>query len=189
MSDASDWDAKHQLRRHDEVGGVDPFVSEALDRLGPGEGRRALDLAAGRGRHALELARRGYEVTAVDSSAEALEQVSRHARAEGLQVATRLADLESEEWARGLPPADLILVVNYLDRALFTRLSAHLRAGGRLLLATFTKDRVGDRPSERWCLEAGELASAFANGIVELCEERNGRAGVLTLFGERSSTR
>ena len=81
------------------------------------------------------------------------------------------------------------IVVNYLDRDLFARLPAHLRAGGRLLLATFTKDRAGDHPSERWCLDPGELATAFADGIVEVGEERNGRAGVLTLFGDRAPPR
>lgn len=182
MNEHDSWDAKHRAQRRTTASEPDAFVVRALDRLGRGDGRRALDLAAGRGRHALELARRGYAVTAVDSSAEALEQLAAHARSEDLRVARRRRDLESEAWSKGLSPVDLIVVVNYLDRALFAQLPALLRPGGRVLVTTYTKDRAGDHPSERWCLERGELAGFFSAAQLELQEEQNGRASVLALF-------
>lgn len=184
MNEHDEWDAKHRAQRRSAIGEPDPFVLRALDRIGRGEGLRAWDLASGRGRHALELARRGYAVIAVDHSAEALEQLAAHAGAEGLHIERMQRDLAGDDWAKGLPPADLILVVNYLDRALFEDLPALLQAGGRLLVSTYTEDRPGEHPSARWCLERGELATRFSGAKLELAEESEGRAGALALFGD-----
>jgi len=187
MNEHDEWNAKHRARRTAEVGELDPFVSAALDQLGPGAGRRAWDLAAGRGRHALELARRGFAVTAVDRSAEALEQLAAHAAEAGLHVEALQRDLESAAWADGLSPADLIVVVNYLDRALFSALPDFLAPGGRLLVATYTTDRTGEHPSERWCLRPRELAETFPSASCEFAVERDGRAGLLTRIGDSSA--
>ncbi len=56
--------------------------------------RRILDVCCGYGRHTLELARRGYRhVVGVDLSRPLLAQARRTARAEGLRVDFRLADM------------------------------------------------------------------------------------------------
>lgn len=184
MNEHDEWEAKHRARRTSAAGEPDPFVCAALDHLGKGQGRTAWDLAAGRGRHALELARRGFDVTAFDRSPEALEQLASHARAEGSRIRVEVCDLEAGDALHGSARADLIVVVNYLDRELFDRLPAFLRPGGRLLIATYTEDRTGDHPSDRWCLRRGELAVRFEGARIELGEERGGRAGVLARFGE-----
>jgi tellurite methyltransferase len=183
MTEHDEWNTKHRAQRAAEVGDPDPFVSAALDHLGPGAGRRAWDLAAGRGRHALELARRGYSVTALDRSVEALEQLTTHAGEAGMQIDTQRSDLEAESWATGLPAAELIVVVNYLDRGLFASLPGLLTSGGHLLITTFTTDRGGSHPSERWCLRPRELAETFSSASIELEVEREGRAGILARIG------
>jgi SAM-dependent methyltransferase len=66
------------------VGGIGPAVESGaaeLDAIGvnPSGGGVAVDLGAGFGMHAIPLARRGFDVVAIDSSAVMLEDLSRHA--------------------------------------------------------------------------------------------------------------
>ncbi|WP_179091386.1 bifunctional 2-polyprenyl-6-hydroxyphenol methylase/3-demethylubiquinol 3-O-methyltransferase UbiG [[Flexibacter] sp. ATCC 35208] len=92
-------------------------------------GGRALDLAAGSGRHTLYLAERGWEVTAVDFSDVAMEQLS--LRAEGLKVKTVCADLSAFEIA---DKYDLIVLYYYFDVAIFPAIIDALKPGGVLIL-------------------------------------------------------
>jgi SAM-dependent methyltransferase len=61
-------------------------VAKVLRLLEARKGEAILDLACGPGRHALELARRGFRVTAVDRTADYLEEAERRAQAENLSV-------------------------------------------------------------------------------------------------------
>lgn len=213
MDTGGEWDAKHRARRAETAGGVDDFVRRALDLLdakargaasrASGGAPIAWDLACGRGRHALELARRGRRVTAFDRSDEALAQVAAHAAREGLAVETArvdlamgdranedraVADRAAADWAAGRPRPDLIVVVNYLDEALFDALPALLAPGGALLVTTFTVDHPGEHPSARFRLARGALARrAWGGAEVCLSEESNGRAGILARIGATSA--
>ena len=62
-------------------------------RLQPGD--HVLDACCGSGRHALELARRGFRVTGVDVSAEAIEYARKAAADEGLAVDLRVGDMRA----------------------------------------------------------------------------------------------
>jgi SAM-dependent methyltransferase len=76
------------------------YPTECYDALGPLDGRRILDLAAGTGIVARELVRRGAEVIAVDPGAAMLRQLRRRAsdaravraRGEALPIADRSLD-------------------------------------------------------------------------------------------------
>lgn len=69
--DATDWDERYRAAELVWGAGPNRWVEEELADLPPG---RALDLACGEGRNALWLARGGWQVTAVDFSAAALEK-------------------------------------------------------------------------------------------------------------------
>jgi SAM-dependent methyltransferase len=58
-------------------------------------GQTVLDVCCGSGRHALELARRGYRVTGVDVSAEAVAYAQEAADDEGLAVDLRVGDMRA----------------------------------------------------------------------------------------------
>jgi SAM-dependent methyltransferase len=86
------------------------WVEQLTQDLPPG---KALDIAAGEGRNALWLAARGWQVTAVDFSAVALQRAATLAKERLGRNAGALVTLEAdlEAWA---PPArsfDLVLVV------------------------------------------------------------------------------
>jgi tellurite methyltransferase len=103
----------------------DPLLVSAIEHLPPGD---ALDLASGPGRHALHLAALGWRVTAVDSSAVALDLLRQ--RAKGLAVHTVRADLERGEFAIQPAAFDLICDFLYLQRDLFPQMREGLRPGG-----------------------------------------------------------
>ena len=181
-TDRERWDAKYTAAGDRPLDAPDDFVVHALDRLdldGIPLGA-AVDIAAGRGRHALELARRGWRTTAWDVSPVGLAELERAAAEAGYKVPTRALDLLASE-----PPVnesfDLVVIVNFLDRALFDRLDQLVRPGGHALLTTFTTERPGTRPPLDYCLEPGELERRFGSAVV-VSREQDGRAGVLARF-------
>jgi SAM-dependent methyltransferase len=108
----------------------------ARERGGP-----ILDLGAGTGRVALDLARNGYEVTALDRDPELLDQLRR--RADALLVRTVVADARSFELETRFPlcimPMQTVQLLDRDGRASFLRCARrHLAAGG-LLAAALTE--------------------------------------------------
>jgi tellurite methyltransferase len=91
-----------------------------------------VDVAGGLGRHARPLARVGRRVACVD--------FVEHAVAEAKRAEPCVLGVVAE--AAALPFADAaldaLLVVNFLERALFPRLRALLRPGGALIVETYT---------------------------------------------------
>src|SRR3954471_477357 len=82
--DAAEWDERYSAA--DQVWSGEPngaLVAEAVG-LEPG---RALDVGCGEGADAVWLARRGWQVTALDVSQVAIHRAQRHARDAGVQVA------------------------------------------------------------------------------------------------------
>ena len=78
------------------AGGVEAALvrgSAELDSIGlsPGTTRQAVDLGAGFGMHSIPLARRGFSVTAIDTSTELLQELTAHAG--GLPIRTAEADI------------------------------------------------------------------------------------------------
>ena len=140
--DARDWDRRWTdklLHAHGEPSSV---VLDALDGLAPG---RALDLGCGNGRHALWLAERGWRVTAVDFSTEALRQARERATATGIEVDWVEADLATYEPA---PQAFDLVLVAYLhvaggERPVFAKAAAAVAGGGTLLIVGHDVDNIG----------------------------------------------
>jgi SAM-dependent methyltransferase len=118
------------------------YLERALE-LTPGA--RLLDIPCGHGRHAVELARRGYRVTAVDLSDDALDRARQTANAEGANIDWRRGDMR-EISRLDLPPAEFEAVYcfgnsfGYLDNAgiavFLSSLARVLKPGGRIAIDT-----------------------------------------------------
>lgn len=87
-SAAEDWDARYATGRMWSGRPNGSLVAE-LAGVRPG---RALDVGAGEGGDAVWLAEQGWQVTASDISAAALERVAEHAAGRGVEVDRVLAD-------------------------------------------------------------------------------------------------
>jgi SAM-dependent methyltransferase len=128
---------------------------ERMLRLAPET--RILDVCCGYGRHSLELARRGYRhVVGVDFSAPLLARARRTARAEGLGVAFRQADMLRLPF-RGR--FDVVLnmftsfgyVADEADDARALRgMARALRPGGRLLMDLLNREWLVRRFTPRF---------------------------------------
>jgi SAM-dependent methyltransferase len=136
-------------------------------------GGRMLDIACGHGRHMAWFAARGFEVTGVDRSAEAVQAASAFGKC--LQ-----ADIENANWplqAHGKNAQfEVIVVTNYLWRPLFPTILQSLAPGGLLLYETFAagNETVGKPSRPDFLLQPAELLQvcqglevvAYENGFL-----------------------
>ena len=142
--------------------------------LGPGEGRRVLDLCAAPGGKTLQLAAAGWQVTAIDSSARRLERMKDNLARVGLSATVICAD--ALQWQSD-EPFDAVLLdapctatgtcrrhpdvlhrigarqiaeMAELQAALLDRAAGWVKPGGRLVYATCSLEPAeGEAQAER----------------------------------------
>jgi len=152
-ADREKWDARY--RAGAPSAGDPSWLLELQDELP--DGGRALDIAAGAGRVSIWLARRGFEVTAIDISPVGLTLAREAAADEGVQIATVVTDLEREPFPEG--PFHLVACFHYRQRALFPVIAAQIAPGGVVVaeLATVKTLEKREKPSRRWLARPNEL--------------------------------
>jgi len=167
--DAHEWDIRYRQARD----GQDARLWSALpaqlvqDTVAPWKPGRALDLATGDGRNAIWLAGRGWNVTGLDFSAEAIAQAAEHATASGVDVDWLVADATT--WQPG-ERFDLVTVMylhlpEALLRTLLTRALDWLAPGGHLLVLGHDRANIaagGHGPGNPDILYTPELLSSIA---------------------------
>jgi SAM-dependent methyltransferase len=132
--DAQEWDRRYTDTPWIWSGEPNVWVVRELSELPAG---RALDLGAGEGRNAVWLARRGWQVDAVDFSAVALKRAEDLARIHEVALRTHVADMT--RFAPEPEAYDLVLLAylhlepGAMDGVLRTAVGA-ARSGGTLLL-------------------------------------------------------
>ncbi|MEX5719176.1 FAD-dependent oxidoreductase [Geodermatophilus maliterrae] len=155
----------------------DVLATEAAD-LPPG---RALDAGAGEGGDAVWLARRGWEVTALDVSRTALDRAAAAAAEAGVALETRRADVTA--WEPGEERWDLVTAsfLHFLpDRRddVLRRLASAVAPGGTLLVTAHDgSDLHGavQRPGlPEWYATGEQMAAVLdsADWAVEVAEAR-----------------
>jgi len=77
-------------------------------------------------------------VRAIDRDPDAVEALRAEAQRRGLHVVAERHDLENGDTGLGIETADVIVVVHYLHRPLFSALISALRPRGLLIYETFT---------------------------------------------------
>lgn len=134
------------------------FLEQALE-ISPGA--RLLDVPCGHGRHAIELARRGYRVTGVDLSQDALKRARESAAVENLNIDWRIGDMRDIPGLE-LPPAGFDAAYcfgnsfGYLDdtgaAGFLSNLAKVLRPGGRVAIDTgvAAESILPALPAKRW---------------------------------------
>ncbi len=141
--DAREWDRRWLDKSLHAHGEASPVVLAALEGFAPG---RALDLGCGSGRHAVWLAERGWRVTAVDFSPEALRQSRERAAEHAVDVDWVEADLvgyEPPEAAFELVLLAYLHVPPHERRAILAKAEAAVGPGGTLLLVGHDLTNIG----------------------------------------------
>lgn len=152
-------------------------------------GCAVLEVGAATGRYTVELARRGYQVTAVDMSAALLEECGRNLQAAGLADSVTLAIADARDLG-ALPRQDydavllmgpLYHLVELPDRQLASRQAwQHLRPGGLIFSAFISRfGLLGDlmRNVPGWIDEQAEVQSVLTLGRDPLDYPRGGFRG------------
>ncbi len=125
---AQAWDEGHTASGP-ELADPDPTVVGATQGFLPGT---VLDLACGRGRHSLWLAEQGWQVTAVDFSRTALDQLRQEAGRRGLDIDVQLGDARA--WTPPVAGYDLVLLSFVHLPDVMVRATSWLAPGGHLVL-------------------------------------------------------
>jgi SAM-dependent methyltransferase len=139
--DAEAWNERYRTSELMWSAGPNQFVEAELADLTPG---RAVDLAAGEGRNAIWLARRGWQVTAVDFSQVALDKGREIAG--DLPIAWVCADATT--WREDASYD--VGVLAYLQLCAAERRAAHrnafaaLRTGGTLLVVAHDSTNLAE---------------------------------------------
>ncbi len=124
--------------------GTEQEVGWLVDRLGLEPGARVLDVGCGPGRHALALARRGIEVVGVDRAPEFVRLAQEAAAAEVLPVTFVELDVRDLSYRHEFDAVLCLcqggfgLLGGRDETAVFERIAAAVRPGGRLALTAFS---------------------------------------------------
>lgn len=147
------WNAKYEASRRVWSGNPNQRLVEQAGDLTPG---RALDVGCGEGADAIWLAKRGWDVTAVDVSTVALDRTAEHAIEEGVDdhIEVGVHDVMADSPHLKRHAYDLVTVhFLHVPRQDFDRVYRHIAGavapGGRLLVVAHHPDDVetGARPS------------------------------------------
>jgi SAM-dependent methyltransferase len=143
------WDDRYSSA--DQLWSGQPNVQLVAQASGLAPGV-ALDVGSGEGADAIWLAKRGWQVTAVDVSAVALERAGQHAAAQGDQIAAPItwarADMYSYDPGAGrydLVSAQYMYLPRPAFREMVARLAAAVRPGGTLLVVGHCPDELRAR--------------------------------------------
>ena len=144
---------------------ANPLLQRAISSIEQQtSGRKALDLACGAGRDSVFLARRGWDVTAIDIKEDALQRCQSLAESSGCMLTTRMADMESDTNQLMDESYDLIVVMRYLHRPFLPQLLNHLNPKGMLCYSTFMVgcEQFGSPRNPNYLLRPNELADTFS---------------------------
>ena len=164
LQDKEKWDAKYikkseLLRPREASANIKKFVGKSA-------GAKALDLACGAGRNTIYLAKQGYEVDALDIAAVALDALVAESIREEVHelVNAQLSDLDS--FAPAAESYELIVMMNFLDRALLERVKEGLKIGGLFIVETYMDDLINEKKDSNVenLLKKEELKTLFDEG-------------------------
>ena len=126
--DRDKWDKRYRDGAYAERTHPSEFLQDWVGKIPTG---RAIDLACGSGRNALYLAKQGFDVDAVDISAQALDRAQK--TAQGMGVSVNWLEHDLDEPLQLEDSYQLILIIRYVNLPLIQQMTANLAPGGFLV--------------------------------------------------------
>ncbi len=168
-------------------------VGYILDCLEPPTGGHLLDVPCGTGRHSLELARRGFAVTGVELSEEAIDMARHDARERNLMITLAQRDMRDLPWDDAFDGAFCFFgSFGYFDEVengkFLNSVFRTLKPGARFVIETHVaetllprfaprgwrcKDELSEVQEKR--LDANPLGTTRAGALVQIAIFRNVR--------------
>lgn len=141
---------------------VEAFVTEYANHPSSDTKPLALDIGCGGGRDAVYLSMNGWEVTGIDHKASVMQRAKQLANFHQQSVHWYTCSVK-ESGCLPSQPVDLIVVIRYLNRALFDSIKALLKPNGYLIFQTFVEgvEAFGSPKNPNYILKKGELAKTF----------------------------
>ena len=119
-----------------------------------------LDLACGKGRHSIFLSNLGYNVFSVDIDENKLNCFN------GKLIKKKVTDVENiNNWPLEKKKFNIIIVTNFLNRAIFPLIINSIKEGGYLIYETFSEghEKIGRPNNPKYILKPRELMQLSAN--------------------------
>lgn len=156
-----DWNALYRQKNTDMAEAAEVLLENS--RLLPATGK-VLDYACGLAGNGFFLAEKGYNVTAWDLSAVAVEKINVKAKEKKLIIHAEIKDLEKAP-ADVSEAFDIIVVSYFLHRETLRNLYHYLKKDGLLFYQTFSGPQLnGVGPSrDDFRLHRGELLQVFSD--------------------------
>lgn len=186
------WDTKYSEKRY--VYGKAPSSFLAHNYTFLPFGGKILDIGMGEGRNAVFLASKGYKVTGVEISSEAIRKARMLAREFEVRIDTALTPLE--EYNIPEESLDGIICFYFVEKNLNERFMKWLKPGGIVIFEAFTerqKSVKGFDPSDNGALlKESELLKLFPGFRIlkyeEPIHERDYRASIILQKTKESSS-
>jgi ubiquinone/menaquinone biosynthesis C-methylase UbiE len=169
-----DWDRRYREGFYD--GAVEPH--ETLTKFWQKiPGRYVADIAMGNGRDAMFLAEKGFFVTGLERSTEAISIAKKSMESGGACVWPVLGDAKHLPFRKN--SLDGVVVFYFLIRDIMGELSALLKKDGILIYETFLKRQndIDRQRNQEYLLDDGELIGYFDNFELLFYEETIESAG------------
>lgn len=148
------------------------YLDILIDRLTKG---KILDLGAGEGGDAIYLAKKGFEVTAVDISGAALKKLSKWAKKENVAVNVEVADLEDYQIRESYDGIISFAAIHFLPKDRIENLIKNMKEktnkGGINIILVFREGDSSQGKFRMYYFKDGELKEYYKDWKVILYKE------------------
>ena len=163
---------------------------------------RVLCAGEGEGRNAIFLAKKGFEVAAIDASDVGLSKLETLAEEQGVKVDTRCVDLM--EWEPSKEYGGVIATYLHLPgeqkKAVFEKLEKNVRHNGFIIIEVFSKNQLnyssGGPKDEDLLYSIEDFKEGFQHSLIHKLEEveieldegkgHQGKASVIRFIAQRN---
>lgn len=165
---------------------VIPLVKEILEYRTNGT---VIDIGAGQGHHSIFLAEQGFAVTALDTDAALVAQLSKTAEERGLPITSEIGDVRRLDTSNQWDVVICTFVLHFLqDREVdgaIQKLKDITKPGGLIVIGVHTIENISERDRKPHLFKPEELKERFTGWEVLHYWQGLGKAFVSRTTGER----